>query len=182
MLHARLVVVGGDMDTSEVSLTLPAVVGRGRDASIHLAHPLVSRRHCELRECEGRLRVRDLDSLNGTFVGSERIQDAELGPGQLLTVGTVTFRALYEPTSDSVGCADSTESILPASARESATALTRPSTGMAESELAEADTKRLEAVDATGPDEPGKRTGLGRPCRNRPTATARRARIPTSGG
>jgi pSer/pThr/pTyr-binding forkhead associated (FHA) protein len=60
---------------------------------------LVSRRHCELREANGQLRVRDLGSLNGTFVGRERVDEAVLWPGDLLTVGTVTFRAIYD-TSD----------------------------------------------------------------------------------
>ena len=40
--------------------------------------------------------VRDLGSLNGTFVNNERITESALGPGELLTVGTVTFRAVYE--------------------------------------------------------------------------------------
>ena len=39
--------------------------------------------------------VRDLGSLNGTFIGSERVTEALLPAGGLLTVGTVTFRALY---------------------------------------------------------------------------------------
>lgn len=38
--------------------------------------------------------VRDMGSLNGTYVGSHRIEgDHELQPGDLLTVGIVTFRA-----------------------------------------------------------------------------------------
>jgi pSer/pThr/pTyr-binding forkhead associated (FHA) protein len=46
--------------------------------------------------------VRDLGSLNGTFVRNERIAgDAPLPPGELLTVGAVTFRAVYEEESES---------------------------------------------------------------------------------
>jgi hypothetical protein len=42
------------------------------------------------------LMVRDLGSLNGTFVGSARItSDSTLEPGSLLSVGPVTFRASY---------------------------------------------------------------------------------------
>jgi pSer/pThr/pTyr-binding forkhead associated (FHA) protein len=40
--------------------------------------------------------VRDLGSLNGTFVNNQRITEAAVEPGELLTVGTVTFRAIYE--------------------------------------------------------------------------------------
>ena len=96
-LNVTLVVVGGDVKTPEVKLRLPSTVGRGRDCSIMLRHPLVSRQHCEIFESSGTLLVRDLGSLNGTFVNNQRIEgDAQLQPGQLLTIGTVTFRAMYE--------------------------------------------------------------------------------------
>jgi predicted component of type VI protein secretion system len=95
-LNAKLVVVGGDVKTAEIKLRLPASIGRGRGTTIMLPHPLVSRQHCELFETEGRLMVRDLGSLNGTFVNNERINEAPLAPGELLTVGTVTFRAVYD--------------------------------------------------------------------------------------
>ena len=95
MKSIKLIVVGGDVDAKELELALPATIGRGREASISLTHPLVSRQHCEIVAANGRVLVRDLDSLNGTFVGSERVKEAILRPGDLLTVGTVTFRAAY---------------------------------------------------------------------------------------
>jgi predicted component of type VI protein secretion system len=99
-LNVTLVVVGGDVKTPEVKLRLPSTVGRGRDCSIMLRHPLVSRQHCEIYESSGALMVRDLGSLNGTFVNNQRIEgDAPLQPGQLLTIGTVTFRAIYDEAS-----------------------------------------------------------------------------------
>jgi hypothetical protein len=98
MLHVTLKVVGGEVDSAETPLALPAIIGRGHDVTVNLTHPLVSRRHCELCEVDGQLRVRDLGSLNGTFIGSERVVEAILRPGELLTVGTVTFRAVYEST------------------------------------------------------------------------------------
>src|SRR5256885_17218617 len=94
-LNAKLVVVGGDVKTTEITLKLPSTIGRGRGTSIVLPHPLISRQHCELYEAAGRLMVRDLGSLNGTFVNNQRITESALAPGELLTVGTVTFRAVY---------------------------------------------------------------------------------------
>lgn len=96
LMEAKLVVVGGDAKPSEINLKLPSTIGRGRDATLTLPHPLVSRQHCRIYEHEGQLMVRDLGSLNGTFIGRERITEAVLPPGELLTVGTVTFRAVYE--------------------------------------------------------------------------------------
>lgn len=100
-MKAKLVVVGGEAKAGEVDLKLPATVGRGREASLTLPHPLVSREHCEIYESNGRLFVRDLGSLNGTFINNQRIEgEAELPVGDLLTIGTVTFRAEYEDQPD----------------------------------------------------------------------------------
>jgi pSer/pThr/pTyr-binding forkhead associated (FHA) protein len=95
-LDVKLVVVGGDVKTTEIKLKLPSTIGRGRGTSIVLPHPLISRQHCELYEASGRLMVRDLGSLNGTFVNNQRVTESPIAPGELLTVGTVTFRAVYE--------------------------------------------------------------------------------------
>lgn len=97
MFEAKLVVVGGETTTQEVDLHLPTVIGRGREVNLTLPHELVSRRHCEIYEKDGRLVVKDLGSLNGTFVNNTRIEGEQiLEPSQLLTLGTVTFRAVYE--------------------------------------------------------------------------------------
>jgi pSer/pThr/pTyr-binding forkhead associated (FHA) protein len=95
-LEAKFVVVGGETKAAEVKLRLPTIIGRGRSSGIMVPHPLVSRQHCEVYEQDGRLMVRDLGSLNGTFVGQEKIADSPLLPDQLLTVGNVTFRAVYD--------------------------------------------------------------------------------------
>ena len=114
-MKAKLVVVGGDVKAAEISLKLPVIIGRGREASLTLPHPLVSRKHCELFEVNGNLMVRDLGSLNGTYVGSQRVTEAALPPGELLTVATVNFRAVYADVDDDstyppndVGNSDST--------------------------------------------------------------------------
>jgi predicted component of type VI protein secretion system len=98
MLNAKLTVVGGDAKSGdEVKLRLPTVVGRGKEAGMTIPHALVSRQHCEIFERDGQLVVRDCGSLNGTFINSTRIENEQvLEPNQLLTLGNITFRAIYE--------------------------------------------------------------------------------------
>ena len=98
MLEAKLVVVGGEAKQAEVRLKkLPTIIGRAREATLTLPHPLVSRKHCEIFEENGQLYVQDLGSLNGTYVNNERIDGRQpLNPEQLLTLGNVTFRAVYQ--------------------------------------------------------------------------------------
>jgi pSer/pThr/pTyr-binding forkhead associated (FHA) protein len=109
-MDAKLVVVGSQITPKEIKLQLPVIIGRGRQATLVLPHPLVSRRHCEIVEHQGFLLVRDLGSLNGTFVDQHRIEQKILPPGGLLTLGTITFRAVYEVAgadSPPIGAAES---------------------------------------------------------------------------
>jgi hypothetical protein len=81
------------------------VIGRSRQADLPVAHALVSRQHCQLFERDGILVVKDNGSLNGTFVGGQRVDEMDLRPGDELTVGPLTFQVYYEtdafvPTQD----------------------------------------------------------------------------------
>ena len=98
MLSVKLVVVGGEAKTKELQLKLPTTIGRGREGvTLTLPHKLVSRKHTELFEQEGQLFVKDLGSLNGTYVNNKRIAErTPLKPNELLTLGNVTFRAVYD--------------------------------------------------------------------------------------
>ena len=96
-INAKLVVVGGEVKTAEIKLRLPCTIGRGRGCTIMLPQALVSRQHCEIFESSGKLMVRDLGSLNGTFVNNQKIAEASpVNSEELLTIGTVTFRVVYE--------------------------------------------------------------------------------------
>ena len=110
-MDAKLVVIGGKASKRQVSLNLPTVIGRSRDADLTVAHPMVSRQHCELFDVNGLLRVRDLGSLNGTYVGKERVREADLYPNDEITVGPLTFRIKYR----FVGEIASAPKVLPAS-------------------------------------------------------------------
>jgi pSer/pThr/pTyr-binding forkhead associated (FHA) protein len=105
MVCAKLVVVGGDFDVAEIKLSqLPATIGRGRENTISLPHPLVSRVHCRIVEHDKKLMVQDNESLNGTFIGNQRIEEGVLHHEDLLTIGSVTFRAVYLDSNGSPTC------------------------------------------------------------------------------
>jgi Protein of unknown function (DUF3662)/FHA domain len=63
------------------------VIGRGADVDLPVEDPGVSRRHAEVHLVDGRVRVIDLGSTNGTFVDGERIHAATLADGSTITVG-----------------------------------------------------------------------------------------------
>lgn len=91
-MQVKLVVVAGTSKSGEITVKPPMTFGRSRDADLTLRHALISRKHCEISESNGQLIVRDLGSLNGTFVGGQRINEAPLRNGDELIVGSVTFR------------------------------------------------------------------------------------------
>jgi pSer/pThr/pTyr-binding forkhead associated (FHA) protein len=85
----RLVVVEGPHRGQEFAVgALPAQIGRGAEALVRLDSDLgVSRRHAELYEQAGVLRVRDLRSAHGTLVNGFTISDKGLLPGDKIQVG-----------------------------------------------------------------------------------------------
>ena len=95
-MRVTLVIVGGKANKGRVSLRLPIVIGRSRDADLTVAHPMISRKHCELYENCGLLTVRDLGSLNGTFVVGEQIGEVSLKPNDRFTIGPLTFLVDYD--------------------------------------------------------------------------------------
>jgi hypothetical protein len=95
-MDAKLQVIGGKASKNIVSLTLPATIGRGKDASLTIAHPLISRQHCRLYETEGLLMLQDLESTNGTYLQGRRIRQAPLPPETEFSIGPLTFRVQYQ--------------------------------------------------------------------------------------
>jgi pSer/pThr/pTyr-binding forkhead associated (FHA) protein len=76
--------------------------GRHPDSDIFLDDVTVSRRHAEFyRHGVDRFTVRDVGSLNGTYVNRERIEEAELFGGDEVQIGK--FRLLFLTRSPEVG-------------------------------------------------------------------------------
>ncbi|HEX8004845.1 MAG TPA: FHA domain-containing protein [Trebonia sp.] len=75
--------------------------GRHPDSDIFLDDVTVSRRHAEFYRQGERFSVRDVGSLNGTYVNRERIEEAELFGGDEVQIGK--FRLLFLTRSPEVG-------------------------------------------------------------------------------
>jgi predicted component of type VI protein secretion system len=67
------------------------VVGRREDCDLRIPLSDVSRKHCRLIINGEAIKIEDLGSSNGTYVNGERVQHAELSPGDTLQIGPVVF-------------------------------------------------------------------------------------------
>jgi pSer/pThr/pTyr-binding forkhead associated (FHA) protein len=89
-----LVVKRGPNAGSRYFLDAPAIrIGRHPDSDIFLDDVTVSRRHAEIERTEGHYLVKDVGSLNGTYLNRERIDDARLRHGDELQIGM--FRLVF---------------------------------------------------------------------------------------
>jgi len=86
----RLVVDGAERPF--VSSSDRAVLGTHESCDVVLGDRTVSRFHCEITVREGRARVRDLDSKNGTLVDGVSVLESFLHDGARLTLGQTTMR------------------------------------------------------------------------------------------
>jgi pSer/pThr/pTyr-binding forkhead associated (FHA) protein len=72
-------------------------IGRHADSDIALDDITVSRRHCEVSRDGGRVIVRDVGSLNGTYVNQKRVDVAEVTQGDELQIGKFHLVFLERP-------------------------------------------------------------------------------------
>lgn len=75
------------------------VIGSGRDADLRVEDRTVSARHARLEATAEGIRVEDLGSKNGVYVGGARVESAWLAPGETsLVVGrtAVTVRSMHQ--------------------------------------------------------------------------------------
>ena len=81
-------------------VTLPParfVIGRERDCDLPLLNdPAVSRQHAAIEIKDGRHRLADLGSTNGTFVNDELVADRELQPGDQVRIGANILKFLRD--------------------------------------------------------------------------------------
>ncbi len=70
-------------------------VGRGPESDIFLDDVTVSRRHAEIERGERGYRIRDVGSLNGTYVNRVRVDAVDLRNGDEIQVGKYRFRFVF---------------------------------------------------------------------------------------
>ena len=96
-LRPRLLVLSGPLKDSIIPLSEGEVtIGREASNGIAIVDPSVSRKHCELSAQDGRFRVRDLDSRNGTLVNGAAIEQRDLQHGDEIAAGDSSFLFLLE--------------------------------------------------------------------------------------
>jgi S1-C subfamily serine protease len=89
--------LSGPAGTRVVSATLPAVFGRGTGAGVVVDDAEASREHARVsRSGPFALEVRDLESRNGLYVGTNRVTSVTLNPGDTFRLGGTTVRWLSE--------------------------------------------------------------------------------------
>ncbi|HLJ11896.1 MAG TPA: FHA domain-containing protein [Planctomycetaceae bacterium] len=78
---------------SPIALDKPIMlIGRNQDCDISLqTSSKVSRRHCCIVQCGNRFLLRDLGSMNGVRVNTQRVIEAELNTGDEVAVADVFF-------------------------------------------------------------------------------------------
>jgi transcriptional regulator with GAF, ATPase, and Fis domain len=96
-LRPRLLVLSGPLKDSTIPLSEGEVtIGREASNGIAVVDPSVSRKHCVLSAQEGRFRVRDLDSRNGTVVNGSAVEEQWLQHGDEIATGDSSFLFLVE--------------------------------------------------------------------------------------
>ncbi|HKD39216.1 MAG TPA: GGDEF domain-containing protein [Myxococcaceae bacterium] len=97
--HPYLILVRGDSSTRLFKLEkVDTIIGRSGNADIPLRDTAISREHC-LVTClpDGRVRLRDLGSTNGTFYRGDRIAEVVLREGDKFQLGLNTvLKFTYE--------------------------------------------------------------------------------------
>ena len=89
-----LVVTRGPNAGTRLALTKPVTtVGRHPDSDIFLDDITVSRRHAEVQRVGSGFVVRDVGSLNGTYLNRERVEESPLSNEDELQVGK--FRLVF---------------------------------------------------------------------------------------
>ena len=69
-----------------------STIGRAEDNTFQIAEASVSSHHCEMLLHGSEVKVRDLNSTNGTYINGEKVTESVIKPGQILRLGEIQMR------------------------------------------------------------------------------------------
>lgn len=92
-----LSVIAGPAKGQNFSMDKPRVVLGRAEADMEINDPEVSRWHCAVEAKDEVLRLRDLDSTNGTYFNEERVRAAELQHLSEFRIGSTVVRVTITP-------------------------------------------------------------------------------------
>ena len=97
-MQVRLKVLKGSKEGREIKLPKPqCLVGRSSECHLRSQIDAISSRHCVITTSDNEVVVRDLKSLNGTYVNGEKVADAAvLRCGDQLRIGPLVFEVVIE--------------------------------------------------------------------------------------
>lgn len=91
-MSARLILVTGE-GPKEHALSAFNTLGRHPDNTVQVLDRIVSKEHCRItRGPHGKYVLRDIGSLNGSFVNGERVNERTLQTGDEITLGNTVLR------------------------------------------------------------------------------------------
>jgi pSer/pThr/pTyr-binding forkhead associated (FHA) protein len=81
------------LKTTHWTFKPPVTVGREPSSGVCIDHDSISRSHCQfMLNIEEALVIKDLESMNGTYVDDERVHQAVLMPGQFIQIGALRLK------------------------------------------------------------------------------------------
>jgi adenylate cyclase len=99
---AKIIVTGNDQ-RREYELGAVNTIGRHPDNTLQILDRIVSKEHAQvLRQPNGTYLFRDLGSLNGSFLGGERVHERVLREGDEITLGSTTLTFQERSAQDSL--------------------------------------------------------------------------------
>src|SRR5260370_14087158 len=91
-MNPRLVAMNGSKKGTTFPLAADEVtIGRESASIVSLNHPSVSRRHCVIQRIDDQYNIRDLDSVNGTFVNGIPVKEQTLAHADQLRIGSIAL-------------------------------------------------------------------------------------------
>jgi general secretion pathway protein E len=96
-------------DARTIDLSKPQItIGRQEGNDVVLADPAASRKHCVIQQTDDGYQIKDLGSHNGTWLGENRILEAEMGYGESIRIGGtyLTLISDYDEPRDAMPVAD----------------------------------------------------------------------------